>query len=92
MRSMDSRDVEQAVAEMVRVLTPYEFMSLGRPGRVAGMELLDDGGACRHDLLAYAGQVRVSPGAPLTCRSTSSSTPTPRRVTCSRWSLPAEGY
>ena len=33
MRSMDSRDVDQAVAEMVRVLTPCESRDWqGRPG------------------------------------------------------------
>ena len=47
MRSMDGRDVDQAVAEMVRVLTPYESRDWQRQGRVAGMELLDDGGPCR---------------------------------------------
>jgi hypothetical protein len=43
---MDRQDVEQAVAEMVQLLTPHESRDWqGRLGR--GMELLDDSGPCR---------------------------------------------
>ncbi|MEH1130072.1 hypothetical protein [Micromonospora sp. CPCC 206061] len=37
---MDGNDVEQAVAEMVQALTPYESADWGRRGRHAGLELL----------------------------------------------------
>jgi hypothetical protein len=63
MRSMDSRDVEQAVAEMARVLTPYE--SRDWQGRAGSLEWTcwTTAAHVAHDLLAYAGQLAAQPGS-----------------------------
>jgi hypothetical protein len=61
--SMDSRDVEHAVGEMVRVLAPYE----ARDWRVRAGSLewscWTTAAHVAHDLLAYAGQVAAQPGS-----------------------------
>ncbi|WP_347405102.1 hypothetical protein [Micromonospora sp. WMMD1082] len=61
MRAMDGGDVDQAVAEMMRVLRPHEARDWD--GRAGTLEW-----SCRttaahvaHDLLAYAGQVAGRP-------------------------------
>lgn len=63
MRSMDSRDVEQAVAEMVRVLTPYESRDWHRPAGSLDWSCWTTAAHVAHDLLAYAGQVAARPGS-----------------------------
>ena len=59
----DSRDVEDAVAEMVRVLTPYE--SRDWQGRAGSLEwnCWTTAAHVAHDLMAYAGQVAAQPGS-----------------------------
>ncbi|WP_236145525.1 hypothetical protein [Verrucosispora sp. SN26_14.1] len=61
MRLMDSRDVDQAVAEMVRVLAPHQSEDWRRPGRHARRELRGTAAHVAHDLLAYAGQLAARP-------------------------------
>lgn len=63
MGSMVGRDVELAVAEMVRVLTPYE--SRDWQGRAGSLEwsCWTTAAHVAHDLLAYAGQVAGQPGS-----------------------------
>ncbi len=63
MRSMDSRDVEQAVAEMVRVLTPYESRDWQLPAGSLEWSCWTTAAHVAHDLLAYAGQVAGQPGS-----------------------------
>lgn len=63
MRSMDSRDVEQAVAEMVRVLTPYESRDWQGPAGSLEWNCWTTAAHVAHDLLAYAGQVAAQPGS-----------------------------
>jgi len=62
MCSMDGRDVGQAVAEMVRVLSPYE--SRDWQGSAGSLEwsCWTTAAHVAHDLLAYAGQVAARPG------------------------------
>ncbi len=62
MPSMDSRDVEQAVAEMVRVLTPYESRDWQVPAGSLEWSCWTTAAHVAHDLLAYAGQVAAQPG------------------------------
>jgi Mycothiol maleylpyruvate isomerase N-terminal domain len=61
MPSLDSRDVDRAVAEMVRVLTPYESRDWN--GRAGSLEwnCWTTAAHVAHDLLAYAGQVAAQP-------------------------------
>jgi len=63
MRPMDGQDVEHAVAEMVRVLTPYEQRDW--QGRAGSLEwsCWTTAAHVAHDLLAYAGQVAAQPGS-----------------------------
>jgi hypothetical protein len=61
MRSMDGRDVEQAVAEMVRVLTPYESRDWQVPAGSLDWSCWTTAAHVAHDLLAYAGQVAAKP-------------------------------
>ena len=63
MRPMDSRDVEQAVAEMARVLTPYESRDWQVPAGSLEWSCWTTVAHVAHDLLAYAGQVAASPGS-----------------------------
>jgi hypothetical protein len=63
MRSMDSRDVEQAVAEMVQVLTPYESRDWPVPAGSLDWSCWTTAAHVAHDLLAYAGQVAATPGS-----------------------------
>jgi hypothetical protein len=62
MRSLEGRDVDQAVAEMVRVLTPYETRDWS--GRAGSLEwnCWTTAAHVAHDLLAYAGQIAAQPG------------------------------
>jgi hypothetical protein len=62
MRSMDGRDVGQAVAEMVRVLTPYESRDWGGSAGSLEWSCWTTAAHVAHDLLAYAGQVAARPG------------------------------
>jgi hypothetical protein len=61
MRPMDGRDVEQAVVEMVRVLTPYETRDWERPAGPLEWSCWTTAAHVAHDLLAYAGQVTAQP-------------------------------
>jgi hypothetical protein len=61
MHSMDGNDVEQAVAEMVRVLTPYESMDWRRPAGTLEWSCWTTAAHVAHDLLAYAGQLAARP-------------------------------
>ena len=61
MRSMDGRDVEQAVAEMVRALTPYESRDWQVPAGSLEWSCWTTAAHVAHDLLAYAGQVAAKP-------------------------------
>lgn len=63
MHSMDGRDVEQAVAEMVRVLTPYESRDWRMPAGSLEWSCWTTAAHVAHDLLAYAGQVAAKPGS-----------------------------
>src|SRR5262245_4113254 len=58
---MDGRDVEQAVAEMVRVLTPYESADWRRRAGTLDWTCWATAAHVAHDLLAYAGQVAARP-------------------------------
>ncbi|MFY1653036.1 maleylpyruvate isomerase N-terminal domain-containing protein [Solwaraspora sp. WMMB762] len=58
---MDSRDVDQAVAEMVRVLTPHESADWGRPAGALDWSCWETAAHVAHDLLAYAGQLAARP-------------------------------
>ncbi|MGA9346621.1 MAG: maleylpyruvate isomerase N-terminal domain-containing protein [Nocardioidaceae bacterium] len=59
---MDSRDVEQAVAEMVRVLTPYESRDWQSRAGSLKWSCWTTAAHVAHDLFAYAGQVAAQPG------------------------------
>src|SRR5689334_4236782 len=61
MRSMDSGDVDQAVAEMVRVLTPYESRNWHVRAGSLEWSCWTTAAHVAHDLLAYAGQVAGQP-------------------------------
>ena len=63
MRSMDSRDVDQAVGEMVRVLTPYESRDWQVRAGLLDWSCWTTAAHVAHDLLAYAGQVAAQPGS-----------------------------
>jgi hypothetical protein len=63
MPSMDNRDVEQAVAEMVRVLGPYESRDWQRPAGSLEWSCWTTAAHVAHDLLAYAGQVAAEPAS-----------------------------
>lgn len=63
MRSMDSEDVEQAAAEMVRVLTPHESRDWQAPAGSLEWSCWTAAAHVAHDLLAYAGQVAAAQGS-----------------------------
>jgi len=54
---MDGEDVGRAVAEMVRVLTPYESVDWGCPAGTLEWSCWTTAAHVAHDLLAYAGQI-----------------------------------
>lgn len=54
---MDGHDVEQAVAEMVRVLTPYESADWNVRAGTLDWTCWETAAHVAHDLLAYAGQL-----------------------------------
>ncbi|WP_454857180.1 hypothetical protein [Promicromonospora soli] len=94
MRSMDSRDVEQAVAEMVRVLTPYESRDWQGPAGSLEWSCWTTAAHVAHDLLAYAGQIAANPESAYLPFDLviDADAPTRRRATCSGWSSPPEGF
>lgn len=57
MLPMDSGDVDQAVAEMVRALTPHEFADWQRPAGTLDWSCWETAAHVAHDLFAYAGQL-----------------------------------
>jgi hypothetical protein len=61
MPRMDGHDVEQAVAEMVRVLTPYESADWQVRAGTLDWSCWTTAAHVAHDLLAYAGQVAARP-------------------------------
>jgi Mycothiol maleylpyruvate isomerase N-terminal domain len=61
MRSMGSRDVDQAVAEMVRVLTPYEAADWQCQTGTVEWSCWTTAAHVAHDLLAYAAQIAARP-------------------------------
>jgi hypothetical protein len=61
MHSMGSQDVEQAVAEMVRVLTPYESADWRSRAGTLDWSCWTTAAHVAHDLLAYAGQLAARP-------------------------------
>jgi hypothetical protein len=61
MRPMNSRDVEQAVAEMVRVLGPHESADWRRRAGTLDWSCWETAAHVAHDLLAYAGQLAAQP-------------------------------
>jgi hypothetical protein len=63
MRSMDSRDVDEAVAEMVRVLTPYASEDWQVRAGSLDWTCWTTAAHVAHDLLAYAAQVAALPGS-----------------------------
>jgi len=63
MRVMDGRDVEQAVAEMVRVLTPYVSRDWQGPAGSLEWSCWKTAAHVAHDLAAYAGQVAAQPAS-----------------------------
>ncbi|RIV40292.1 maleylpyruvate isomerase N-terminal domain-containing protein [Micromonospora radicis] len=58
---MDSRDVDQAVAEMLRVLTPYQSADWRCPAGTLDWSCWQTAAHVAHDLLAYAGQLAARP-------------------------------
>ena len=61
MRSTDSRDVDQAVGEMVRVLTPHAWKDWRCRAGTLDWSCWTTAAHVAHDLLAYAGQVAGRP-------------------------------
>ena len=61
MRSMDGNDVEQAVAELVRVLTPHESADWRCRAGPLEWSCWTTAAHVAHDLLAYAGQLAARP-------------------------------
>ena len=57
MRPMDSRDVDQAVAEMVRVLTPHSSADWRCPAGTLDWSCWETAAHVAHDLIAYAAQL-----------------------------------
>src|SRR4051794_7964331 len=57
MRAMDSRDVEQAVAEMVGALTPYDGRDWRRRAGSLEWDCWTTAAPVAHDLVAYAAQI-----------------------------------
>jgi hypothetical protein len=61
MRSMDRGDVDQAVAEMVLVLTPYTSRDWQVPAGSLEWSCWSTAAHIAHDLVAYAAQVAAQP-------------------------------
>jgi Mycothiol maleylpyruvate isomerase N-terminal domain len=61
MRPMNNRDVEQAVAEMVRVLGSHESADWRRRAGRLDWSCWETAAHVAHDLLAYAGQLAAQP-------------------------------
>jgi len=61
MRAIDSRDVDQAVAEMLRALTPYASRDWNCPAGTLRWSCWTTAAHVAHDLLAYAGQMAARP-------------------------------
>lgn len=63
MRSMDCRDVDEAVAEMVRVLTPHASQDWQVRAGSLDWTCWTTAAHVAHDLLAYAAQVAAQPSS-----------------------------
>ncbi|GIJ12075.1 hypothetical protein Van01_52890 [Micromonospora andamanensis] len=61
MHSMGGQDVQRAVTEMVRVLTPYESADWRNRAGTLDWSCWTTAAHVAHDLLAYAGQVAARP-------------------------------
>jgi hypothetical protein len=61
MHTVDGQDVEQAVAEMVRVLSPHDLLDWQVPAGSLDWSCWTTAAHVAHDLLAYAGQVTARP-------------------------------
>ncbi|NYI04919.1 maleylpyruvate isomerase N-terminal domain-containing protein [Allostreptomyces psammosilenae] len=61
MRRMDHRDVDQAVAEMTRVLHPHHALDWSVPAGPLEWSCWTTAAHVAHDLLAYAGQLAARP-------------------------------
>ncbi len=61
MRPMGSRDLDEAVAEMVRVLTPHARADWRRQAGELDWSCWETAAHVAHDLLAYAGQLAALP-------------------------------
>jgi hypothetical protein len=61
MRPLDSRDVDEAVAEMVRTLSPHVTEDWTVPAGSLEWSCWTTAAHVAHDLLAYAGQVAARP-------------------------------
>lgn len=61
MHAVDGHDVEQAVAEMVRVLNPHDLKDWQVPAGSLDWSCWTTAAHVAHDLLAYAGQVTAHP-------------------------------
>jgi Mycothiol maleylpyruvate isomerase N-terminal domain len=59
MGGMDGRDVEESVAEMLRVLTPHVHADWQRPAGSLDWSCWQTAAHVAHDLLAYAAQLSV---------------------------------
>jgi hypothetical protein len=58
---VDGHNVEQAVTEMVRVLSPHDLMDWQVPAESLNWNCWTTAAHVAHDLLAYAGQVTARP-------------------------------
>ena len=61
MHTVDSQDVEQAVVEMVRVLSPHDLLDWWVPAGSLDWSCWTTAAHVAHDLLAYAGQIAAHP-------------------------------
>lgn len=61
MHTVDGHDVEQAVAEMVRILSPHDLMDWQVPAGSLNWNCWTTAAHVAHDLLAYAGQLTAHP-------------------------------
>ncbi|WP_203907595.1 maleylpyruvate isomerase N-terminal domain-containing protein [Rhizocola hellebori] len=78
---MDGDDVEQAVAEMMRILTPHESADWGRRAGTLEWSCWTTAAHVAHDLLAYAGQLAARPDhAYLPCDLVARESASPRDV------------
>jgi hypothetical protein len=60
---MGSREVDQSVAEMIRVLAPHESADWRRRAGPLDWSCRETAAHVAHDLLAYAGQLAARPGS-----------------------------